>query len=366
MSSDLAKTARPPRPKSPLARAAYALGQTARVGVYFGQYALSARLTTPIKPKRPIEDPVPGQEEILTDLRELMQRDWENIEAGIYRMPHDLLDEPVGALRRARRYFRDLRKVERRRHGRGHDEVLRRGGLDKDATGKYPRYYLQNFHFQSDGWLSRESAAIYDHQVEVLFGGGADAMRRMALVPLAEYMRPRRAAETRLIDIASGTGRFLTFVKDNWPRLNVTALDLSPDYLAEAEANLRRWRGVETVQAPAEKTGLPAASFDVATCIFLFHELPPKVRPRVAREIARILRPGGRLIFVDSLQKGDKPDYDGLLDYFPVAFHEPYYSTYVRTDLEALFAEAGLKTLSVERAYFSRVMVLEKAEGAAR
>ncbi len=344
---------------STVARAAYALGQTARVGVYFGQYALSARLTRPVKPKRPIAGPIAGQEAVLADLRALLRRDWANIEAGVYRMPHDLLDEPVGALRRARRYFRDLRAVERRRHGRGHDEVLRQAD-DAALRGRYPRYYLQNFHFQTGGWLSPDSAEIYDHQVEVLFGGGADAMRRQALVPLAAFLRGRRTAETRLIDIACGTGRFLTFVKDNYPRLPVTALDLSPHYLAQAARSLRRWRGVETLQAPAEATGLPDAGFDLASCIYLFHELPPKVRPRVAAEIARLLKPGGRLLFVDSIQKGDAPAYDGLLDYFPVAFHEPYYGSYVSCDLEGLFAAAGLTTLSVERAYFSRVMVLEK------
>ena len=341
--------------RSTVARAAYALGQTARVGVYFGQYALSARLTRPVKPKRPIPGPFAGQDEILADLRALLQRDWANIEAGLYRMPHDLLDEPVGALRRASRYFRDLRSVERRRHSGGHDEVLSK----VDRAG-YPRYYLQNFHFQSDGWLSSDSAQIYDHHGEVLFTGGADAMRRQALVPLAEFLHDRRSAEMRMIDIACGTGRFLTFVKDNYPRLQVTALDLSPDYLEQAARNLRRWRGVETRQAAAEATGLPDASYDLASCIFLFHELPPKVRPQVAAELARILKPGGRLLFVDSIQKGDQSSYDGLLDYFPVAFHEPYYSSYVTTDLESLFAEAGLKTLSVERAYFSRIMVLEK------
>lgn len=356
---DLSRDRAPAGRASPVARAAYAAGQAARVGVYLGQYVLSARLTTPVAPRQPIEGETPGLQPILADLRGLLQRDWANVAAGVYRMPHDLLDEPLDALRRAGRYFRDLRRVERRRHGRGHDEVLKRAEAER-LRQAYPRYYLQNFHYQSDGWLSADSAAIYDHQVEVLFSGGADAMRRQALVPLADFMRGRRAAETRMIDIASGTGRFLTFVKDNYPRLPVTALDLSPDYLSQAARNLRRWRGVETLQAAAEASGLPDGSYDVASCIFLFHELPPRVRPQVAREIARILKPGGRLLFVDSIQKGDHPPYDALIDYFPVAFHEPYYGTYATTDLEALFAEAGLRTLSVERAFFSRLMVLEK------
>ena len=341
---------------STLSRAAYTLGQGARVGLYWGQYWLSARMTKPVKAPQPIEGPFPSNEETLRDLRALLARDLANIEAGLYRMPHDLAETPLMALARARAYFNDLKDVERRRHSRDVTEVRRTLEPEED----YPPYFLQNFHFQTDGYLSRRSARLYDHQVEVLFGGGADAMRRQALVPLGAALAERRVAETRLIDLGCGTGRFLTFVKDNYPRLPVTALDLSAAYLEEARTQLRRWRGIDFLQAPAEASGLEAGSHDLATCVFLFHELPRKVRSQVAHEIHRLLAPGGRLIFVDSLQRGDHPAYDGLLEYFPVAFHEPYYADYVEQDLVALFEEAGFACEQVERAYFSKVMVLTK------
>ena len=63
----------------------------------------------------------------------------------------------------------------------------------------------------------------------------------------------------------------------------------------------------------------------------------------------------GRL--VDSLQHGDEPLYDPLLDRFPVAFHEPYYADYVGQDLTALLADAGLRVDAVELAFLSKVVV---------
>ena len=194
----------------------------------------------------------------------------------------------------------------------------------------------------------------------MLFGGGADAMRRMALVPLGETLARRGVRGARLLDLGCGTGRFLTFVKDNYPRLDVTALDLSPAYLDRARRTLRPWRGVRTVHAPAESTGLPTNQYDIVTCVYLFHELPAKVRTAVLAEVARLLRPGGRFILVDSIQTGDVPAYDGLLEYFPVAFHEPYYADYVKTDLTALGRASGLDPAGVEIAYFSRIMCFDK------
>jgi ubiquinone/menaquinone biosynthesis C-methylase UbiE len=333
--------------------AAYRLAQAVRVGVYLAQYRVTDRLTKPVEPGRKINGP--GLDRVLGDLRTLLAQDWENVRAGVYRPPHDLATGPLEAVSRARAYFRDLREVERRRHARASNEVF-----NEETRGRYPRYYLQNFHYQSDGWLSRESAKLYDHQVEVLFVGGTDAMRRQVLVPLSDFLKDRRISDTRLVDVACGTGRFLTFVKDNYPRLPVTALDLSEAYLAEARDALQSWRRIDFRVALAEDIGLPEASQDVATCIFLFHELPRKVRRQVADEVFRILKPGGLLLFMDSIQMGDNPEYDGLLDHFPVAFHEPYYADYVRSDLEGLFTNSGFEVVQVERHYFSRLMVLRK------
>lgn len=339
-------------------RVAYAVGQTARVGWYFGQYALAARLAAPKVPadRRP-PGPFPGTAEVIADLRALMERDWSNIEAGVYRMPHDLVRNPRRLLADAARFFQDLPDVRRRREEQANSEVFRD---PLPGTEKLPRYYRQNFHFQTDGYLSDRSADLYDQQVEVLFGGGADAMRRQALVPIADFVRGRDTRRLRMLDVATGTGRLPTFVKDNWPRLDVTLLDLSRPYLARARAALRRWSRVHAVQAPAEAMPFPDAGFDIVTSVYLLHELPRKVRVQALREMARVLKPGGLLVLVDSLQLGDRPRYEGLLRLFPEAFHEPYYADYVGHDLRDAVEEAGLERVTVDLAFMSKVVAARK------
>ncbi len=339
----------------------YGLGQTARLAWYAGHYAAVRRIAGPVS--RPDDPPfkpkgrLPDAREMVQSILRLMQKDWANIEAGRYAKPHDLVPpNPRRLLAQSRAFLRDAPKVNERRLNRGHSEVNTEARKDR-----YPRYYLQNFHFQTDGWLSDESARLYDTQVDVLFTGTTDAMRRMALVPLGEALQGRDQRRLSLLDVACGTGRFLTSVKDNYPRLPVTALDLSRAYLDRARGNLAPWGAKDFVEANAEAMPFDDGAHDVVTCIYLFHELPPKIRRVVAREIARVLKPGGTFILVDSLQTGDAPEWDGILEYFPIGFHEPYYGSYLDEDLIALFAEAGLAHQWSDTGFLSKIAVFGKA-----
>jgi ubiquinone/menaquinone biosynthesis C-methylase UbiE len=328
---------------------AFNAAQAARVSWFFGQKLLAARVSRPVPLPEPLRGrPMPDKRRIFADLWTLIEQDWRNIEAGYYARPEDGLGSPFEALRGAIDFFSDLRAVEHRRHGAPQERIL-----SEVPTGTYPRYYLQKFHFQSDGYLSGASAERYDHQVEVLFGGGAAAMRRQALVPLKAALMGRPGA--RLLDVGCGTGRFLREVKANYPRLKVTGLDLSAHYLAVAQRELRSWSRVQLVVGAAEAIPFADGQFDAITCIYLFHELPSGVRRAVVAEIRRLLRPGGTLVFVDSLQPGDEPDYDAMLDYFPVAFHEPYYASYLREDLERMWSPGFTPGQRVP-AYFSKVL----------
>lgn len=342
-----------------IARTAYRLSQTARVAWYGGHHILANRLgrrTAFAERRVEVENEYPNRQTFLGEMQALFERDWKNIEAGLYAAPAALDRGAIKTLRRSLDFLRDVPEVARRRRDHVHDEVP-----TEEARKDFPRYYLQNFHYQSGGWLTEDSAKLYDFQVEALFAGTADAMRRQVLVPIAEFMKGRDQRRVNLLDVATGTGRFLTCVKDTWPRLNTTALDLSPAYLAEARKALKPWRDVTFLEANAETIPLDDASQDIVTAIYLFHELPPKIRTVVAKEIARVLKPGGLFVFMDSIQPGDTPGFEALTEFFPQAFHEPYYESYLMWNVGEAFESAGLTKQSETPAFLSKVAAFAKA-----
>jgi ubiquinone/menaquinone biosynthesis C-methylase UbiE len=344
-------------------RVAYGASQLPRVAWYVGHSLALRRLAEATRrrdgqkarPRAQAAAPVPDRSRLYSDMAKLFMKDLANVEAGIYPLPADHDGSLLTLLDRSRLFFEDLPEIHRRRESGAHSEVL-----SEKMSDKRPRYYLQNFHFQSGGWLTDDSAKRYDTQVEVLFNGTGNAMRRQVLPQLHEVFAGRDKRELRLLDIGCGTGRFFDLLKQAWPRLPVLGLDMSEAYIKFARRHLRRWSRINFVVGGAEAIPVPDNSQDAVTSIFLLHELPPKVRRDALGEFSRVLKPGGRLVLVDSLQRGDEPDYEGLLELFPQNYHEPYYPSYTTENFRALAADRGLTHIRDVKAFVSKVMVFDK------
>ena len=298
--------------------------------------------------------PVPNRAELMADLRTLFLSDAAAVRDRLYP-----LAEPAEGfadhLRSLHAMFADLPATLSRRAGDNATSAAEVPGAEA-----LPDYYRQDFHFQTGGYLSEDSARLYDAQVETLFYGAAGVMRRAGLRAIAHYMPGRDQRRTEMLDVGCGTGRFLREARLAYPALRLKGLDLSKSYLEEAYRHLHGLRPVDLIAANAELMPLADESQDIVTATFLYHELPGEVRRRVTAEIARVLKVGGLFVFIDSLQMGDRPGWDGLLEAFPVRFHEPYFAHYATDHLDAMFAAAGLAHQDTSQAFLSKVMVRMK------
>ncbi len=333
------------------------LGVLARIAWFAGQYVMSIRQAGPlVRPGEQIErpkGPMPNWRSLIQSMLALAADDRELVAQGLLppmdRSPPNLADVPR-LLAKSRAYITDSKKVDARRLNREISDLP--DGINPD---RYPKYYLRNFHFQTDGYLSDESAALYDWQVETLFTGTAALMRRQGLVPIIRAMAGRDPRTMIMADIACGTGSFLENVADAFPAMAQIGIDLSRPYLKQAQARRPQVRRRLMIEAQAEAIPLADRSVDFASAVYLFHELPQGARERVAAELARIVRPDGLIIIADALQTGDRPDFDGLLDLFPIGFHEPFFESWTKCDVVGMMARNGFKLVETRLAHLTKI-----------
>ena len=205
-------------------------------------------------------------------------------------------------------------------------------------------------------WVS-----FYDFKHSVIYVNARhrDVHYRIIAQDIRGYVPSPTAA---VLDYGCGAGDLLRVLADLGARAAFTGCDVSTGMLAEAA---RRWPpafGPAPALAPQDGARTPFADrqFDIITISAVLHHVPVEERQAVYRELGRVLKPGGLVVIVDSLQKGDRPEWDGLLDLFPHYFHEPYYADYVGASMESWCLDEDLVPVSTERAFLSKVAAFTK------
>jgi demethylmenaquinone methyltransferase / 2-methoxy-6-polyprenyl-1,4-benzoquinol methylase len=161
--------------------------------------------------------------------------------------------------------------------------------------------------------IDRDPSAI-----EAMFGGIApryDLMNRIMTVGLDGGWRRLAAREAALapgdaaLDACCGTGDLTFSIVNACPACAVTGLDFTPAMIARAreKAAVRERRGLRTPQAfvAGDLLDLPFDddAFAAVTVGWGVRNVPDV--PRAFREMARVTRPGGRVVCLESTQPPD-------------------------------------------------------------
>jgi SAM-dependent methyltransferase len=124
-------------------------------------------------------------------------------------------------------------------------------------------------------------------------GGGDDYLN--ALADCAQFAR-----YDRILDIASGTGNLAMVIKRRFPAAQVAALDCDAAMLSRAAYKAARRRvDIRFVRAYAQNLPYSDACIDGVVSSLFFHHLDWEGKQQAAREMYRVLKPGGTLHVLD-------------------------------------------------------------------
>jgi demethylmenaquinone methyltransferase / 2-methoxy-6-polyprenyl-1,4-benzoquinol methylase len=154
--------------------------------------------------------------------------------------------------------------------------------------------------------------------IEAMFGdiaGRYDLMNRLMTGGLDGGWRRAAAAEARLspgdeaLDACCGTGDLTFTLVESCPGCDVVGLDFTPEMLVRArqKAQARAAKGLpaprEFVQGDLLSLPFDAGRFAAVTVGWGVRNVPDV--PRAFREMARVTRPGGRVVCLESTQAPD-------------------------------------------------------------
>jgi ubiquinone/menaquinone biosynthesis C-methylase UbiE len=110
------------------------------------------------------------------------------------------------------------------------------------------------------------------------------------------------------LDVGCGTGTLAIAVQRHVGRAgHVAGIDPSPQQIARARAKAaRRHVPIDFQIGVIEQIAFPDQTFDVAFSTLMMHHLPVPLKRQGLAEIARVLKPGGRLVIADFKRKQER------------------------------------------------------------
>lgn len=147
---------------------------------------------------------------------------------------------------------------------------------------------------------SRFFALTYDRSIAKVEKAGLRALRERLLAD----------AGGRVLEIGGGTGANLSCYGSTVESLVIT--EPEPPMLRRLEHRVaEQTRAVTVLRAPAEDLPFEDDSFDAVVSTLVLCGVSDQ--PRAVRELRRVLRPGGRLIFIEHV-RADEPKLARLQD----------------------------------------------------
>ena len=152
--------------------------------------------------------------------------------------------------------------------------------------------------------MTSTSASIEDNVLTHWNNLAENYDRVMADVPqmhdlFVEIVRHIPRGATRILDLGAGTGNLLHTIRRSHSHADLVALDPAPAMLAQLKQKMADDTRLACIVGSAHAIDLPDNSVDAIVSNYALHHLTHDEKKICAREVMRVLRPGGKFIYGD-------------------------------------------------------------------
>lgn len=192
-------------------------------------------------------------------------------------------------------------------------------------------------------YVSSTSIRLLDNQflVNMVLWGNANTLRDSALDELEDV--------GQTLQVACVYGNFTTGLLSKLPTSKLDVIDVVPDQLANLKRKTTENKNIALSCYNAENLGFDDATFDQTVFYMLLHEMPNSVRRNSVQEAVRVLKPGGKLVFIDF----HRPEYLWRRFFISIWFLlEPFAKDMWTTDIQDWFP-SELQDVTVRKETFA-------------
>ncbi len=185
-------------------------------------------------------------------------------------------------------------------------------------------------------------ASVYDLTFgPTLHPGRVQALQRMQIHP-----------GDKILEVGVGTGINCSMYPSH---TDITGIDYSDAMLEKARERVARkgLQNVRLLQMDAQDLKFEDATFDIVYAPYLISVVPDPVK--VAREMRRVCKPGGRIVFLNHFLSPNKLLSKAERMISPLTVHIGFKSD---LDLPAFLAQANLQPVSIEKVNIPRIWSL--------
>lgn len=159
-------------------------------------------------------------------------------------------------------------------------------------------------------------------------------------------------APCSVLDLGTGTGTLLGLVRTRYPVSHLVGIDPAPAMVEQALKKMEADGNATFILGSAHQIDFPDTSFDAVISNFALHHLTHAEKKDCAKEVFRVLNPGGRFIYGDMhcRRMGTPDDPDWVRDMFELLCDKAHY--FLQT--------AGLKRMLLQIQLIPKFLLADK------